>query len=364
MLNLSELRRIADTLEQTHNRGPEWSEDLHSAHIIRAEALAYGTSPFHEPSHSEPEETPPEDIRTEESLATQANDAKTAMRELTEPMLRKYDESLPTDVSPSIAAVPELAKKLREAITPPAGALIGFHITGPHSGDTVGLPDGPKNNDHPATTIIHISIVYRARKVIKSLVDPYPKGYPAILAAAHAAVASRMLQEAIDSEIDNPASRDQRTLGRMIHTLEQAIRTNLHDVTGSQIRHVLETAAKHGCPPAAQASMLSAATLEDQDLADTLAGNKSGAWRRTARQDQAQAVIDAGKNAGLDEYALDDLAWTMGFQGTELGVPVPKPTSDQLNAVFTATDEVDLPKRTRHMMTNAILNFHPHRARH
>ena len=365
ILNLSELRTISHTLHQGPTQDPDWSENLRSAHIIQAETLAYRDAPFDQDGLIEPEDIPPEDVSAEESLTNQAAEARETMQHLVEPMLKGYDESLPADVSPTIAAVPDLAKTLRDTITPPAGALIGFHITGPWIRKQMGFPDRSREDqeNEPDVTIIHISIVHNGRKVIKRLEEPYPKGYPAKLAAVHASIANQMLDEAIKSKLDNPLACEDQTLENMIGTLEQAIRTNMHDVTGSQIKHVLETAAKHGCPPAAQASMLSAATLGDRRLANALAGDQTGAWRRTARQEQAQAVIDAGRNAGLDNYALDDLAWTMGFHGADLGVPIPKPTTEQLNAVITATEEAGLPQGPRQRMINTIQNSHPHRAR-
>lgn len=366
ILNLSEIRRIADALDQAESTDPEWSEDLRSAHIIQAEALAYHHSLFVEQPDRNPEDEdiPLEDASIENSLATQATDARTAMQDLIEPILKRYDESLPTDISSSIAAVPELAQVLQRTVTPTAGALIGFHITGPWIRDMMDLPEGPEGEDEPDLTIMHISLVHQGRKVIKSILDPYPKGYPANLAMAHATLARHILQEAVDSDIDSPAAHEDDTLERMIETLEQAVKTELHDVSRSDIRHVLETAANHGCPPAAQASMLSAATLESHDLAGSLTGDLTGAWRRTARQEQAQAVIDAGRKAGLDNYALDDLAWTMGFHSMELGIPHPNPHPDQIMRVIRAAEEVKIPIRPKQRMANVLLNHHPHRARH
>ena len=171
-----------------------------------------------------------------------------------------------------------------------------------------------------ASMIAAVSFIHDGRKHIKPLseINPYPKGFDTSMARVHAKQAILALDEAnlqrrCAEEGTPPPPPPLLAYYRLNarHALNLA-NAGLHTLSSGELADLNAVAVNAGLSAGARASLINAITNDDQNMADMLLADPQGNWRRTATTRQADQVLEAARDSGVDQNTLAKLAQAMG----------------------------------------------------
>ena len=293
---------------------------------IVSAAHEVGVSHWHAPQHPEPEQTwqaPDGFTFFKAKLQRDAQDAPAELAELMQQARVQYLDPLPTIVSSTLLPAPDLAAHLREHPIGVGEATLLF----------IKAPDGdvrPPDADHepaiPFTDVKHCSaFLHDNARYVMVIGDPYPPGFPAARVFMHMKTAQEQLEDHADEMPPDLCLRYGEAIVATVH----AAHLNLHCIKPQTIRRLLEQARQAGLPQGALRLLLEGLTAWNDTLADRLVAvdaKHQPSWRQLCSRRIARRIIDNARDSGLDEYALAELAESLGFTPTQLGAQ-PQPLS-------------------------------------
>ena len=360
-----EVRRIAAMLS-----GPEatadWDEETKHAHLVACEYLfmAPGQEPDDEEDGTElPEEdnqeeyqapeVAPEDLTFQKDFEDRGTRARDQMEQLIEPILEEYANGLPTNISPKLSNNTRIPRWYRSSpkwlsVSEPVilfksqalQHLQRLHEQGKTSTNKPGGSPAPEPTREELT--LFISFVHQGVRHIKSIDDPYPKGYPGTMAAFHLA----QYQNLINHMKSNPnfPGIAQARLRQLASTAGSIIERGLHDVSTNDTAQLFQMLDQEDIPTSLVVKAFHAITGNDPRQAAFLTTAEDQHRARTAAPDQALEVINHARSLGLDDGTLENLAKSMGYQPAELELSSLSISEETLKRISAAAHSMGLPK--------------------
>ena len=320
VFNLAHAENIKAILDKKGQGMDRWNEDARVAHICALQFFSY------QPPFSEPEPGP--DPRPE--LALKAEAARDKAREIADAITEAYTDGMPINISPKAQEMTGINSEPHETPVTPAFPIFGINY---HPGE----------DEQPTAYIIYL---YQETKHVKTLTEPYPKGFPQELAEHYAAAASQGLTAtAFENELLED-DEDAFHIEQAVVTMMNAAELGLHDTTQADLRSILQKAKETNIPRGGRASITEAITEYDYELADTVLDDHNGRWRKRATKRQALKVIHTARHQKVDVYTMAELATAMGYEPEELGVTTPPLTNAQSSAILKAVEKAGLPHDT------------------
>ena len=234
-------------------------------------------------------------------------EAHTAIEELEEVVAtnrREFNRGLPVVIRSALAALPAVAERAATAEIGPADVHIARF-------------DEPDPTSPHARGGLAMVYYYRGAKVVQSMLDTYPTGFPADWARRH-----------VDLLIDQLLAlgpEDEELSDLLLPhacALLDLVNAGLHDVSRAGfdafIARLQEQDLRHG----AMLDVVTAVAGTDHDVWEYLLDD-SDFDTEFANRRQARAIIAAGRRQGLDAVKLAKLARTMGHDAEDLGVTLP-----------------------------------------
>lgn len=183
----------------------------------------------------------------------------------------------------------------------------------------------------------YLAFQHRGTRYIQGIGEPYPQGYPAELAQRHM---QRVLEE-----LDHPDPILQAQAENTAVLTHQLAEYGLHSVTPQGMRQLIARAQEARMSMGAIYDLIESATGYDGELAEMLV-RTGGTTRRPASRKQAKAVLQAARQAGLDEHQLADIAGAMRqYDLPKAGIWLPKVSHRNAQRVIQAATEAEFPQR-------------------
>ena len=228
-------------------------------------------------------------------------------------------------------------------------ARVAIDPTGDH-----GDPPSLRDSDSPDIQLIpYTAFIYDGTRYIKTLEDPYPKGFPDHLATIYADLMHQAFQQACESG-NTFALLTYQAFHPSFILMKQAALKGLHDVSAEDIKSIITAARAQGLGQGATHTVVEALTGEDPSLAHFLTGRLSSKWKRTANRSQAKEVISTARGASMDNHAIAGLAKQMGYTPTELDIPEPDVTHQQVLAIQEAAEKAGLSHKRVEQMVQTL----------
>ena len=238
--------------------------------------------------------------------------------------LANFNEGLNTRLGPALEQLPEELKDQAKSITvEPIGFQSGV------------LAQQPSEAQEQTLYLSYLAYSHDGQRQVHAVSDPHPKGFPENLAFNH-------LKQIAEEAYHSNQAWSQVLQPTVAERLELAA-LDLHTVTPHGLQDFFTQALNRGLNKAAVHYMIESATDSSPEATQTLL-TMGGMDGPLASQQQAAAVINAGKRAGLDEKLLNKLASEMGWHNPEnLGITLPKPGRKTLRRIARAADRAGFP---------------------
>ena len=235
-------------------------------------------------------------------------------------LAKRFNEQLITDVPETFSNRDSVLRESGRFLLPPVGPIVGLHVTYLESGDI--------NTDD---TYAWAAFYYQGRKHIMSIRDPFPAGTHRIHAAN---ITTAVTSGAIDLTNDQRISaRLQKPLLshilRQTGTADAAIKENIHDLNPRDVETGVALAAKHGLPKSLRAAMIRILSRDKPNLDRRLSGGQV-AHRQTFTPEQALSLVKTAREAGIDEYAIEEILQNAGHNPQDMGIDAPFIEDDDL----------------------------------
>ena len=238
------------------------------------------------------------------ALLAEAHAAIDEMSETVAADLREFNRALPVEIRPAmrrLAAVTELAAAL---VVGPAD----FHV---------GRFDEWDPNPPHAEGGLYIVYYYRGAKVVQSILDTYPMGFPA--AAAQQQV-DRVIGALLEMGPEAEALSDLLLPYALV--MSDLAEAGLHDVVVDRYSEFVSALQEQDLRHGAMLEVLAAVAGDEPDVSEYLLRD-SDFNTEFATLRQARAIITTARRQGLDSVKLAKLAAAMGHEAGELGVTLP-----------------------------------------
>ena len=254
-------------------------------------------------------------------------EAYAAMDEMTETVaadLREFNQDLPVEIRPAMQGLPAVTERAAALVIGPAD----FHV---------GRFDERDPNPPHAEGGLYIVYYYRGAKVVQSILDTYPMGFPA--AAAQQQV-DRVLVALLAMGPEAEALSDlllPYPLG-----MSDLADTGLHDVGVDRFSEFVSALQQQDLRHGAMLDVLAAVAGDEPDVSEYLLRDSDfGTEFATLRQ--ARAIITTARRQGLDSVKLSKLAAAMGHEAEELGVTPPSTDYAALRILLGAARDAGFP---------------------
>ena len=282
-----------------------------------------------------------------EALEQAAREAKEKTKAGLTRALTKYNKKLGTQVSPSLKDLPELEQELRNTLLPAMGCISGFLYSTQANSPQDGTQDGTQTGAIGWTAFIH-----KGQRVLKTLTDPYPKGFSQRDAMIQGDQIADNLRTTIMNNEEMPTDVIM-SFQLMIQSARAATEKGLHTVTREDLQKIMDTADQEGLPKGAQAAMIRGMTEEDPLAAEFVChGHRE--FQHTASLSQAQAVVKAAQELGLDSFATHELAKAMGHPPADASVVITPLKVSALEQVFRTAMGLDLPQEVAETLIDPL----------
>ena len=164
-----------------------------------------------------------------------------------------------------------------------------------------------------------VCFFHMGTKITKTILEPYPPGYPREDALVHVIRAKSHLGTAI-SAMATQTGMDHETTQHAFHTvgfdehismMESMIHNGMHDIPEQNFKTLLETTENNSLPNGAKGVIINAMSDANRysiQLINQMTGNMP-----TLTEKQAEAALAAAENAGADQMAIAQVAALLGY---------------------------------------------------
>ena len=242
-----------------------------------------------------------------DARATLLAEAHAAMDEVAETVaadLREFNQDLPVEIRPAMRGLPAVTERAAALVVGPAD----FHV------GRFGERD--PNPPHAAGGL-YIVYYYRGAKVVQSILDTYPMGFPA--AAAQQQV-DRVIGALLAMGPEAEALSDLLLPYPLV--MSDLADAGLHDVAVDRFSEFVSALQEQDLRHGAMLDVLAAVAGDEPDVSEYLLRD-SDFDPEFATVRQARAIITTARRQGLDSVKLSKLASAMGHEAGELGVTPP-----------------------------------------
>ena len=169
-----------------------------------------------------------------------------------------------------------------------------------------------------------VCFIHMGAKITKTILEPYPPGYPREDALTHVDRAKSHLGTAV-STMARKTGIDHETTHHAFHTIgfdehismmESMIHNGMHDIPEQNFKTLLETAQSNGLPNGAQGVIINA--MSDAHRHSIQLINQMTGDLPTLTQKQTKAALAAAENAGADQMAIAQVAALLGYQNDDI----------------------------------------------
>ena len=241
-----------------------------------------------------------------DARATLLAEAHAAMDEMAETVaadLRAFNQDLPVEIQPAMRGLPAVTERAAALVVGPAD----FHV---------GRFDEWDPNPPHAAGGLYIVYYYRGAKVVQSILDTYPLGFPA---AAQQQV-DRVIGALLAMGPEEEAWSDLLLPYPLV--MSELADAGLHDVAVDRCSEFVSALQEQDLRHGAMLEVLAAVAGDEPDVSEYLL-RESDFDPEFATLRQARAIITTARRQGLDSVKLSKLAAAMGHEAEELGVTPP-----------------------------------------
>ena len=232
-------------------------------------------------------------------------DARAALlAETVDADLRAFNQDLPVEIRPAMQGLPAVTERAAGMVIGPAD----FHVGR--------FGEWDPNPPH-AEGGLYIVYYYRGAKVVQSILDTYPMGFPA--AAAQQQV-DRVIGALLAMGPEAEALSDLLLPYPLV--MSDLADAGLHDVAVDRCSEFVAALQEQDLRHGAMLEVLAAVAGDEPDVSEYLLRN-SDFDPAFATLRQARAIITTARRQGLDSVKLAKLAAAMGHEAEELGVTPP-----------------------------------------
>ena len=226
------------------------------------------------------------------------------MAEAVDADLRAFNQDLPVEIRPAMRGLPAVTERAAAMVIGPADFYVGR------------FGEGDPNPPHAAGGL-YIVYYYRGAKVVQSILDTYPLGFPA--AAAQQQV-DRVIGALLAMGPEAEALSDLLLPYPLV--MSDLAEAGLHDVAGDRFGEFVSALQQQDLRHGAMLEVLAAVAGDEPDVSEYLLRD-SDFDTDFATLRQARAIITTARRQGLDSVKLAKLAAAMGHEAEELGVTPP-----------------------------------------
>ena len=184
---------------------------------------------------------------------------------------------------------------------------------------------------------LYIVYYYRGAKVVQSILDTYPMGFPA--AAAQQQV-DRVIGALLAMGPEAEALSDLLLPYPLV--MSDLADAGLHDVAGNRCSEFVSALQEQDLRHGAMLDVLAAVAGDEPDVSEYLLRDSDFDPAFATRR-QARAIITTARRQGLDSVKLSKLAAAMGHEAEELGVTPPSTNYAALSILLEAARDAGLP---------------------
>ena len=238
------------------------------------------------------------------ALLAEAHAAIDEMAETVAADLREFNQDLPVEIRPAMRGLPAVTERAAAMVIGPADFYVGrFGEWDP--------------NPPYAEGGLYIVYYYRGAKVVQSILDTYPMGFPA--AAAQQQV-DRVIGALLAMGPEAEALSDLLLPYPLV--MSDLADAGLHDVAGDRFSEFVAALQQQDLRHGAMLEVLAAVAGDEPDVSEYLLRD-SDFDPAFATLRQARTIITTARRQGLDSVKLSKLAAAMGHEAEELGVTPP-----------------------------------------
>ena len=238
------------------------------------------------------------------ALLAEAHAAIDEMAETVDADLRAFNQDLPVEIRPAMRGLPAVTERAAAMLVGPADFYVGR------------FDEWDPNPPH-AEGGLYIFYYYRGAKVVQSILDTYPMGFPA--AAAQQQV-DRVIGALLAMGPEAEALSD--LLLPYCFVMSELADAGLHDVAVDRCSEFVSALQQQDLRHGAMLDVLAAVAGDEPDVSEYLLRD-SDFDPAFATLRQARAIITTARRQGLDSVKLSKLAAAMGHEAEELGVTPP-----------------------------------------
>ena len=273
-----------------------------------------------------------------DARATLLAEAHAAIDEMTETVavdLREFNQDLPVEIRPAMRGLPTVTERAAALVVGPAD----FHV---------GRFDEWDPNPPHAEGGLYIVYYYRGAKVVQSILDTYPMGFPA--AAAQQQV-DRVIGALLAMGPEAEALSDLLLPYALV--MSDLADAGLHDVAVDRCSEFVSTLQQQDLRHGAMLEVLAAVAGDEPDVSEYLLRD-SDFDTEFATLRQARAIITTARRQGLDSVKLSKLAAAMGHEAEELGVTPPSTDYATVSILLGEARDAGLPHEAIDRIYQAI----------
>ena len=258
------------------------------------------------------------------ALLAEAHAAIDEMAEAVDADLREFNQGLPVEIRPAMLGLPAVTERAAAMVIGPADFYVGR------------FGEWDPNPPH-AEGGLYIVYYYRGAKVVQSILDTYPMGFPA--AAAQQQV-DRVIGALLAMGPEAEALSD--LLLPYLLVMSDLADAGLHDVAVDRCSEFVSALQQQDLRHGAMLEVLAAVAGDEPDVSEYLLRD-SDFDPAFATLRQARAIITTARRQGLDSVKLSKLAAAMGHEAEELGVTPPSTDYATVSILLEAARDAGFP---------------------
>ena len=258
-----------------------------------------------------------------EHLEDTATPAIDEMAETVAADLRAFNQDLPVEIRPTMQGLPAVTERAAVMAIGPADFQVGS------------FDEWDPNPPHAAGGL-YIVYYYRGAKVVQSILDTYPLGFPAAAQQQVDRVIDALLAMGPEDEAlsDLPAA--------LFLVMSDLADAGLHDVACDRCSEFVSTLQRQDLRHGAMLEVLAAVVGDEPDVSEYLLRD-SDFDTEFATLRQARAIITTAWRQGLDSVKLSKLATAMGHEAEELDVTPPSTNYATVSILLGEARDAGLP---------------------
>ena len=257
------------------------------------------------------------------ALLAEAHAAIYEMAEAVAADLRAFNQDLPVEIRPAMQGLPAVTERAAAMLVGPAD----FHVGRFEEWD----PNPPH-----AEGGLYIVYYYRGAKVVQSILDTYPMGFPAAAQQQVDRVIGALLAMGPEAE----ALSD--LLLPYCLVMSDLTDAGLHDVAVDRCSEFVAALQQQDLRHGAMLEVLAAVAGDEPDVSQHLLRDTEFDTEFATRR-EARAIITTARRQGLDSVKLSKLAAAMGHEAEELGVTPPSTDYAALSILLGAARPAGFP---------------------